>query len=184
MLDRGITVGLATDGANSADALSMLEAMRLASYSSRAYDSPREGWLSAAETVRLATVHGASILGVPLGGSLQKGAPADFTFFDLTCIDFIPLRDPLNQIVTCADSRSVRHVMSGGRFAVYDGKLTTIDAATLIDRASAAIARLSTATEKAKRLAGRIEGYAVAFAEKASREALGIDRLVRSEAEG
>jgi 5-methylthioadenosine/S-adenosylhomocysteine deaminase len=182
MLDRGITVGLATDGANSADALSMLEAMRLASYASRAYDSSRDRWLSAAETVRLATEGGAGVLGLPFGGGLQKGAPADFTFFDLTCIDFIPLRDPLNQAVTCADSRSVRHVMIGGRLVVRDGKIISIDAAALGERASAAIARLSTVTAKAKRLAESLEGYVVAFAEKASCEPLGIERLVRGEA--
>ncbi len=178
MLDRGITVGLATDGANSSDALSMLEAMRLASYSSRAYSGSRDRWLSAAETVRLATEGGADILGIPLGGRLQKGAPADFAFFDLTCIDFIPLRDAINQIVTCADSRSVRDVMIAGRLAVSDGQITSIDVDALKERASAAVSRLSRATAKAKALAERLEGYAVAFAEKASGEALGIKRLL------
>ena len=42
MLDRGITVGLATDGANSSDALNMLLALRLASYLSRAFATPRD----------------------------------------------------------------------------------------------------------------------------------------------
>ena len=46
MLARGIDVGLATDGANSSNSLSMLQAMRLASFSARIFDRPREEWLS------------------------------------------------------------------------------------------------------------------------------------------
>ena len=59
MLERGITVGLATDGANSSDALNMFEAMRLASFSSRVFGRPRNDWLSAQETFHAATVAGA-----------------------------------------------------------------------------------------------------------------------------
>src|SRR5258708_29122906 len=52
MLERGINVGLATDGANSSDSLSIVQAMRLASFGARVFAGPREAWLHAAEIVQ------------------------------------------------------------------------------------------------------------------------------------
>ena len=74
MLERGITVGLATDGANSSDALNMLLAMRLASYLSRAFAGPRERWLTAAETIRSARKAAPIFSGLARGGRIEQGA--------------------------------------------------------------------------------------------------------------
>jgi cytosine/adenosine deaminase-related metal-dependent hydrolase len=178
MLDRGITVGLATDGANSSDALSMLQAMRLASYGARAFAGPRDAWLTAAETVRLATAGGADLLGLPQGGRIEPGAPADLAFFDLGHIDFIPLTDPFNQLVTCADGASVTDVMVAGRLVVRDRRITTVDTSPLRDRVAAVLARLGPATAAARALAERLEPHVVAFAARAG--ALPIDRFIQA----
>lgn len=183
MLDRGIRVGLATDGANSSDALSMLQAIRLASYASRAFDGPRESWLGAAETLRLATAGGAGLLGHQFGGRMTIGADADLAFFNLGHIDFMPLVDPLNQVVTAADSASVSDVMVDGRFVVIDRRSTTIDPASIRGRVAEAVARLSTDLAGARALAGRIEPHAVAFARAAQSRPLAISRLLPLEGE-
>jgi cytosine/adenosine deaminase-related metal-dependent hydrolase len=111
MLDRGINVGLATDGANSSDSLSMLQAMRLASYGARAIAGPRDAWLSAREVLRLATEGGAAILRHN-AGRLAPGTAADLVLLDAEHVDFMPLNDPSNQLVTCADSAAVAQLRS------------------------------------------------------------------------
>jgi cytosine/adenosine deaminase-related metal-dependent hydrolase len=178
MLQRAITVGLATDGANSSDALSTLQAMRLASYGSRAFAGPREDWLGAAETLRLATQGGADLLGLAGGGRIAVGAPADLVFFDLDHIDFVPLTDPLNQLVTCADSASVTDVMIDGRFLVQGGLVTSVDVAGLRARVRDAVARLTANLVDARALAARLEPHVVAFARSMGDEALGIERFI------
>jgi cytosine/adenosine deaminase-related metal-dependent hydrolase len=178
MLERGMTVGLATDGANSSDALSMLQAMRLASYGSRAFAGPRERWLGAAETLRLATQGGADVLGLERGGRIAEGALADLVFLDLDHIDFVPLTDPFNQLVTCADSAGVTDVMVNGRFVVQGGRITSIDISSLRERVRAAVARLQTSLADAKALAARLEPHVVAFAQSLIGEPLGIERFI------
>ncbi|MCX5494364.1 amidohydrolase family protein [Kaistia dalseonensis] len=184
MLDRGITVGLATDGANSSDALSMLQAMRLASFGARAYAGPRTDWLSAVETVRLATVGSADIVGLDQGGRIRAGALADLAFFDLDHLDFIPLTDAFNQLVSAADSASITDVMVGGRFVVTDGKVVSVDISDLPARVRAAVERLGAALGDARALAARLEPHVVAFAEGLSDEPIGMERFVRREARG
>jgi 5-methylthioadenosine/S-adenosylhomocysteine deaminase len=178
MLERGITVGLATDGANSSDALSMLQAMRLASYGSRAFAGPRERWLTAAETLRLATQNGADLLALPRGGRIAEGALADLAFLDLDHIDFVPLTDPLNQIVTCADAACVTDVMVGGRLVVQGGRITSIDVSRLRERVRAAVERLQGSLADAKALAARLEPHVVAFAQSLLDKPLGIERFI------
>lgn len=178
MLERGINVGLATDGANSSDALSMLQAMRLASYASRAFAGPREDWLGAAETVRLATQGGADLIGLENAGRIAVGAAADLVFFDLGHLDFIPLTDPLNQIVTAADGASVRDVMVGGRLVVSEGRVTTVDTSSLRERVAETVARISSGLSDARALAERLEPHVVAFAGSAAGQPLGIERFI------
>jgi cytosine/adenosine deaminase-related metal-dependent hydrolase len=178
MLDRGINVGLATDGANSSDALNMLLAVRLASYVSRAFAVGRDRWLTAPETLQLATSGGADLLGLKRGGRIEQGALADFVFLDLGHVDFVPLSDPLNQIVTCADSASVADVMVDGRFVVRNGRLVSINMPDMRERVRTAVERLRTNVVDAKALAARLEPHVVAFAQSLFDEPLGVDRLV------
>jgi 5-methylthioadenosine/S-adenosylhomocysteine deaminase len=181
MLERGINVGLATDGANSSDSLSMLQAMRLASYGARIFTNSRENWLHAQEVVRLATQGGAQLLGLKSCGRIEQGACADLALFDLGHLDFIPGTDPINQLVTCADSASVTDVMVGGAFKVRNRKIVSVDTTDLRSRIDDCVARLAATTGEARALAGRLEPHVVAFAHSMSREPLSIERRIRPE---
>jgi 5-methylthioadenosine/S-adenosylhomocysteine deaminase len=181
MLERGINVGLATDGANSSDSLSMLQAMRLASFGARIFASSRDSWLQAAEIIRLATQGGAKLLGLESCGRIERGACADLALFDLNHVDFIPNTDPINQLVTCADSASVTDVMVGGVFKVLDRKVISVDVADLRSRVHDSVAKLSATTSQARALASRLEPHVVAFAQSMSREPLSIERRIRPE---
>jgi 5-methylthioadenosine/S-adenosylhomocysteine deaminase len=181
MLDRGINVGLATDGANSSDSLSMLQAMRLASFGARVFAGPRETWLHALEVVRLATQGGAKLLGLKSCGRIEQGACADLALFDLDHVDFIPGTDLINQLVTCADSASVTDVMVGGDFKVLDRTIVSVDTTDLRGRVADCVARLATTTSEARALAGRLEPHVVAFAQLMSHEPLSVERRIRPE---
>jgi 5-methylthioadenosine/S-adenosylhomocysteine deaminase len=180
MLERGINVALATDGANSSDALNMFEAMRLASFSSRVFGSPRERWLSARETIHAATVAGASALGLARCGRIAEGFVADLTFLDLKNLNFIPLNDPFNQVVSAEDSSSVSDVMVGGRFVVKAGNLLTVNRGDLRSKVAAAIDRLAPRIAESRALARKLEPLVVAFAEGLANRPLPIDRYVSS----
>jgi 5-methylthioadenosine/S-adenosylhomocysteine deaminase len=179
MLERGINVGLATDGANSSDSLSMLQAMRLASFGARIFAGPRADWPPAVEIVRLATQGGAKLLGLASCGRIERGACADLTLFDLDHVDFIPGTDPVNQLVTSADSASVTDVMVGGAFKLRDRKIISVDTANLRSRVHDSVARLAATTIEARSLAKRLEPHVIAFAESMSREPLAIERRIR-----
>ena len=181
MLDRGIPVGLATDGANSSDALSMIQAVRLAAYASQIFDAPRENWLASAETLRLATSGSADLLGLPQGRRMAVGASADLTLFDLSHIDFMPLINPLNQIVTAADSAAITDVFAGGRHVVADRRLTTVSPASLRERVAEAVDRLAVSLADARALAARLEPHVVAFADASRGEPLPVSRYLSME---
>jgi 5-methylthioadenosine/S-adenosylhomocysteine deaminase len=181
MLERDINVGLATDGANSSDSLSMLQAMRLASFGARIFTGSRDGWLHATEIVRLATQGGAKLLGLESCGRIEQGACADLALFDLGHIDFVPGTDPVNQLVTSADSASVTDVMVGGMFRVLNRKIISVDLTDLRRRVHESVARLSAATSQSRALAGRLEPHVVAFAQSMSREPLSIERRIQPE---
>ena len=183
MLERGINIGLATDGANSSDALSMLQAMRLASFGARAFAGPREKWPKATEIVRLATQGGADALGLTNCGRMERGACADLTLFDLNHVDFIPEIDLVNQLVTCADSAAVTDVMVGGAFRVRDRKVISVDTAGLRDRVRECVAKLAATTVDARALAKRLEPHVVAFAQSMSRVPLSIERRIHAESQ-
>jgi cytosine/adenosine deaminase-related metal-dependent hydrolase len=178
MLERGITVGLATDGANSSDALNMFEAMRLASFSSRVFGRPRNDWLSAQETFHAATVGGAIILGLPQCGRIAEGCAADLTFLDLDSLNFIPLNDPINQIVSAEDSSSVTDVMVGGRFVLKDRSVVSVDRASLRNNVAAALDRLAPRIAQSRELARRLEPLVVAFAEGRAADPLPMQRYI------
>ena len=75
LLDRGVRVGLGTDGPASNDDLDLWDEMRLAALLARAGARDPEA-LSSAAALRLATRGGAEALGLRTG-ALEPGRPAD-----------------------------------------------------------------------------------------------------------
>jgi cytosine/adenosine deaminase-related metal-dependent hydrolase len=110
---------------------------------------------------------------------MEPGACADLALFDLGHVDFIPDTDPVNQLVTCADSASVTDVMVGGVFKMRDRKIVSIDTSGLRDRVREAVARQAVATAPARALAERLEPHVVAFAQSMSSEPLSFERRIQ-----
>lgn len=157
-LDAGATVALATDGATSSDNLNVFEIMRLAAMSSRALGEPHERWLASRDVFEMATRGGARVMAMQNRiGSITRGFAADLTFLDLTSSAYVPLNDPLNQVVNCEDGSGVIDVMVGGRWVVRDRTLLTVDLPSLREKLQAAADR---AREAARPIRERVDRFA------------------------
>jgi 5-methylthioadenosine/S-adenosylhomocysteine deaminase len=147
MLDRGIRVGLGTDGPASNDALDLFADLRLAAQLARITTADATA-LTAAEAFWLATGAAADALGRPDIGALEAGRRADLVHVDTRDLAFEPVGDPadlLAHLVWSGGGRFVRDVWVGGAQVVADGVCTTVDVdAVRIDVAVRA-ARLSRA---------------------------------------
>ena len=145
MLRSGVAVGVGTDASNTSDGQNMFEATRLASYLSRIDGFATDQWLSAREAFQLATEGSAKVLGFEKIGRLAPEYEADIVFLRLDRPHFVPLRSPLIQMVFAENGASVHTVMIGGRIVFHDGRLLTLDEASLRRQAQEAAKRLDDA---------------------------------------
>jgi guanine deaminase len=153
MLDARVNLGIGTDGASCSDNQNMYEAMRLASFVSKVQGPDIGRWLSTREAALAATAGSARSLG--FAGQLGRIAPgykADLVMLDLDHPNWLPLNDPVNQLVHCEDGTAVDTVMIGGRLVVQNRRILTVDLARLRDRAEAARDRLAAANADNRRL--------------------------------
>jgi 5-methylthioadenosine/S-adenosylhomocysteine deaminase len=130
MLNRGIRVGLGTDGPASNDNLDLWEELRLAPLLARGVTADA-GAMSARQALRLATAGGAEALGLDTG-RLEAGRPADLIRLELADSKFTPALttdDLVAHLVWSASSRHVTDVWVAGRQVVAAGCCTTVDAA-------------------------------------------------------
>ena len=119
MLDRGIRVGMGTDGPASNDGLDLFADLRLAA--SLAGSSGRSATaLTAAEAFWLATGAAADAVDRPDLGQLEAGRRADLVHVDTRDLVFEPVGDPATSWRTSSGPARGRHVRDpwseGGRW--------------------------------------------------------------------
>ncbi|NEK85889.1 amidohydrolase family protein [Blastococcus saxobsidens] len=133
MLDRGIRVGLGTDGPASNDSLDLFADLRLAAGMARLRERSATA-LTAAEAFWLATGAAADAIGRPDLGQLEAGRRADLVHVDTRDLVFEPVGDVgdvLAHLVWSGAGRHVRDVWVGGRPVVRDGAPVHVDVAAL-----------------------------------------------------
>jgi cytosine/adenosine deaminase-related metal-dependent hydrolase len=158
MLQQRVNLGIGTDGANCSDNQNMYEAMRLASLVSKVQGPDWRRWLTTREAALAATEGSARALG--FAGKIGRIAPgykADIVMLDLDHPNWLPLNDPVNQLVHCEDGTAVASVMIGGRLVVDSRRVTTVDLDRLRDRVAAARERLAAANAENRRLYEALE---------------------------
>ncbi|MCQ4212299.1 amidohydrolase [Streptomyces longispororuber] len=142
LVDAGVHVGLATDGAASNNTLDVWEAMTLtALVQKRAERDPR--WLTARQALRHATLDSARAVG--LGdriGCLAPGRRADLVLVDLSGPHTQPVHDLAATLVHSARSADVRTTIVDGRVLMRDGRLTTVDVPAVAGELSALLPEL------------------------------------------
>ena len=132
MLDRGIKVGLGTDGPASNNNLDLWEEIRLAAQLARlrALDATA---LTATDAFWLATGGSSAAIGRSDIGMLESGRWADFCHIDTEDIAFIPVEsdaDLITHLVWSAGSQHVRDTWVAGRQVVADGICLSVDETT------------------------------------------------------
>jgi guanine deaminase len=156
MLALGVNLAIGTDGAMCSDNQNMYEAMRCASMVSNVRQPDYTQWLQSTEVFGAATQGGAYATGFKVG-KIEAGALADIVFLDLHAVNWIPVNDPVNQVVLSEDATGVKHVMVGGNAVVKDGRHVSCDMAALALKAEAACEHLRGVNAPAKYLAEAIE---------------------------
>ena len=145
MLDRGIRVGMGTDGPASNDGLDLLADLRLAASFARLAGRSATA-LTAAEAIWLATGAAADAVGRPDLGQVAAGRRADLVHVDTRNLVFEPVGDPedlLAHLVWSGAGGHVRDVWVGGRQVVRDAASTTVDTDALRRDVAARAARLA-----------------------------------------
>ena len=145
LLDAGVRVGIGTDASNTSDGQNMFEAQRLAALLSRIADADPARWLSVEEAFRAATEGSAAILGFEHIGRLEPDYRADIVFLDIGHINYVPLRNPLRQLVLAENGAAIDSVMIDGRFVLRGGRMLTLDETRLRRQVEAAVERLDAA---------------------------------------
>jgi guanine deaminase len=158
MLDRRVNLGIGTDGANCSDNQNMYEAMRLASFVSKARGPDWRRWLTTREAALAATEGGAKTLGFAGRiGRIAPGYKADIVMLDLDHPNWLPFNDPVNQLVHTEDGSAVASVMIGGRLVIDNRRFLTVDLGRLRDRVETARERLAGANADNRRLYEALE---------------------------
>ena len=146
-LERGIRVGLGTDGPASNNDLDLWEEMRLAAMLARLRTGDA-GAVRAAGALDLATRGAGRALGRPDLGVLAPGAKADMVAVSLDDPAFVPLLDDamlLDHLVWSASSRLITDVWVGGDPVVTGRQHRTVDVERARDEVGRRAARLAAA---------------------------------------
>jgi cytosine/adenosine deaminase-related metal-dependent hydrolase len=133
MLARGINVSLGTDGKSSNDSQDMYEVLKTVALLHKTQQPEFDAWLGAPEAWQMGTLGGAQSVGMSGQiGTIAEGQRADLVLFDLATVPFIPLNNPLHQLVYCLPSRSVDTVVVEGQVVVDGGVLTRVNERDLL----------------------------------------------------
>jgi 5-methylthioadenosine/S-adenosylhomocysteine deaminase len=136
MLERGVKLGLGTDGAASNNTLDLLRDMQLAALLHKGV-SGDPTVLPARAMVEMATIGGARVLGLDAKiGTLSEGKAADIVCLAVEGPHATPVFDPFSHLVFAARASDVRHVLVAGRLVVGNRTLNTLDQERIESEAS------------------------------------------------
>ncbi|AMY70187.1 8-oxoguanine deaminase [Frigidibacter mobilis] len=138
MRDAGVRVGLGVDGSASNDAGNLVAEARLAMLLQRVAHGADA--MSARESLEIATLGGAQVLGRSDVGALVPGKRADIAIWDVSGVESAGSWDPAALLL--AGPSRVRHLFVEGRQLVRYGQMMTIDLPAVVARQNRLAARL------------------------------------------
>ena len=141
MLEKGICVGIGTDGASSNNNLDMLEECRAAAMLHKATNFDPLA-VPAQKAWEMATIDGAKTLGFDNLGLLEAGQLADIVLWDMHKPYWYPRNNKLSLLVYAASANDADTVIVAGKKVVAGGKLLTFDEEKIYAQASACMEKL------------------------------------------
>jgi 5-methylthioadenosine/S-adenosylhomocysteine deaminase len=176
LLEAGVNVALGTDNPSANDSSNLFDSLKLAALL-QSLDGPAPRARSAARAaLRMATAGGARSMGLADEvGAVEAGRRADLMLLDLGSLGFVPLNDPLRQVVYCENGSSVRTVLVNGRVVVDEGRLTTLDLPALRAEALELGRRAMVDNRAAREQADRLRPSFEAMHRRAVAQDLGFD---------
>lgn len=134
LLERGIPVGLGTDGAASYT-YDLWEVGRAAAILQKASRLDGEA-ITAEQILAMLTIDGARVLGLEKQiGSLEPGKQADFIAVDFNQPHLLPDGRFVPKLVYSTHGSDVRHVVIDGQVVMEDQKITTLSEGDVMQRA-------------------------------------------------
>jgi 5-methylthioadenosine/S-adenosylhomocysteine deaminase len=143
LLREGVTVGLGLDGPASNDSQDMLGTMKSAALLQKVHHLQATA-LTAPEVLRMATIGGATALGIAgETGSIEPGKAADLVLFHGRTPAMANIHDPYQKIVYCAAPSDVARVWVAGDLVARDGRATGLDLDEILPQAQELAVRLA-----------------------------------------
>ena len=176
LLEGGVNVSMGTDGTCSSVTANMLTSLGSAAALSKIRGDDYSRWVSASEALTLATCGGARAFGFGAGlGQIAVGAKADLVAYRLDAPAFVPLNDPVRQLVYAERGQGVDFVMVDGKAVIAGNRFATIDEPAIIAEIAAEHARLKGQYAIAEASVGPIMGAIEAVYRKSLATAIPAD---------
>lgn len=126
MVERGIPVGLGTDGLAINDRADLFEVMRTAALLSRQVSPSPSDWLGARDVLDAATAGGARCAHLEGAGVIRVGGDPDIVLLRLVC-EPLSEREMATSVVFSCGPENVDTVIVGGRIAFRDGEVLGVN---------------------------------------------------------
>ncbi|EMT6575419.1 MULTISPECIES: amidohydrolase [Providencia] len=135
MLEKGIRVGLGTDGPMSSNTLTTLNELNLVGKIHKLANKDRAA-MPPITVVDMATMGSARVLHMEDKlGSLEPGKLADLIVIDTKSPNMVPMYSPYAALVYGANGANVRHTIVDGNILMQDRKILTADENSIIKEA-------------------------------------------------
>jgi 5-methylthioadenosine/S-adenosylhomocysteine deaminase len=147
LIERGVTVGLGSDGAASNNTQDLFESMKAAVLLQKAVLlNPKA--LTAEMALEMATIDGARAVGLSSEiGSLEVGKKADLTVVNLRTPHSAPALKPVSNLVYTCRAADVRTLVVDGEVIMEDRKVLTMDESEVIAHAQEIARRMVSRSE-------------------------------------
>ncbi len=136
MIDRGVTVGMGTDGSASNNNMDLFTEMDMAAKLHKV-QTMDPTVMDALTVLKMATIEGARALGLSHEtGSLETGKKADVIVIDTNKPHLTPMYNPFSHLVYAARGQDVSHTIVNGRLVMENRRLLTLDLKEVLARAT------------------------------------------------
>lgn len=175
---RGISYGLGCDNPSCSDAQNMFQAMKLTALLNAITD-PEPLPEQAAQVLAAATAGGARAIGQgDRLGRLVPGYRADCYLIDLHDPAWLPLNDPVRQLVYAESGRGVETVIVDGEVVIENGRSTRIDEGALRESLADVMPGFLVDFKAASDMVNEIRPYLSDVHRQVWERDLGIDRTL------